>query len=92
MAWDGSFAQDGGLLVLVTEARVILHDDAGDRAIPLEEVSGIIVDEDESRVVVQSGAGRLLAVPMRSASERLELARVLQRAVQQRKLSRDPAP
>ncbi len=85
LAWDGSFAQDGGLLVLVTETRVIRHDDGGDRVVRLEDVSGIIVDEDEGRVVVQSADG-LMAVPMRSAGERLELARVLQRAVQQRKL------
>ncbi len=85
LAWDGSFAQDGGLLVLVTETRIIRHDDGGDRVVRLEDVSGIIVDEDEGRVVVQSADG-LMAVPMRSAGERLELARVLQRAVQQRKL------
>jgi hypothetical protein len=94
LGWDGSFSQDGGLLVLVTDKRLIKHDDSGDHSVALAEISGIVVDEDEGRVVVQTALG-LLAVPMRSSSERLELARVLQRAVQQAKIERadaDAAP
>jgi hypothetical protein len=85
--WDGSFSQDGSLLVLVTEERLIRHDEQGERVIPLIDIVQIIVDEDEGQVVVTTTGDRL-ALPIGSSNERLGFAKALQQAVQQRKLQR----
>jgi hypothetical protein len=47
--WDGSFGQDGGVLVLVTTERMIFRSDDVARTIALLDVTGIVVDEDEGR-------------------------------------------
>jgi len=84
-SYDGSFGQDGSFLVLVTNERVVLHTaEAGDRAIALLDITGIIVDEDEGRVLIKS-VGDALIVPMYWANDRLALAKAVQRAVQARK-------
>jgi len=85
--WDGSFSQDGSLLVLVTEERLIRHDEQGERVIPLQDIVQIIVDEDGGQVVVTTTGDRL-ALPIGSSSERLAFAKALQQAVQRRKALR----
>lgn len=88
-AWDGSFAQDGGVLVLLTDRRLVRHDDRGDVDVALEDIQQIVVDEDEGHIRVKT-TGELLLLPLSSSTDRLAFAGHLQRAVQRRKLESAP--
>lgn len=84
-SWDGSFHQDGSLLVLLTDRRLWRRDATGDVHIELIDVQQIVVDEDEGHVRVKT-AGALMLLPLSTSSERLTFARHLQEAVQASKI------
>ena len=94
-AWDGSVLQDGGLLAVLTDQRLLKRSGAEVSALDLRDVQSIIVNEDDGAVDVVSAGGRL-SLPLRSSDERRAFARLIQTAVQKRKKSahqdEPPAP
>jgi hypothetical protein len=80
-AWDGSVAQDGGLLVVLTDRRVVKRDGDAVRDAPFARLQGIVVDEDEGAVVLALPGG-LLLLPLRTSDERRAFAALIRDAHQ----------
>jgi hypothetical protein len=78
-AWDGSVAQDGGLLVVLTDRRVVKRDGNVVRDAPFARLHGIVVDEDEGVVVLAMPEG-LLLLPLRTSDERRAFAALIRDA------------
>ena len=85
-AWDGSILQDGDLLAVLTDRRLVKKDGELVSAVDLRHVQTIVVNEDEGAVDVVT-AGARLSLPLRSSDERRAFARLVQTEVQRRKKS-----
>ncbi len=83
-AWDGSMAQDGGLLVILSDHRILKKAGGGWSSVDLRDVQTIVVNEDEGSVDVITG-GTGLSLPLRSSEERRTFAHLIQSEVQKRK-------
>lgn len=93
-AWDGSVLQDGSLLVLLTDERLLKHDGEQTTTLALTEVQSIVVNEDDGavEVVVADLTHSIpfrtaMSLPLRSSDERRAFARLLQLEVQRAKKS-----
>lgn len=84
-AWDGSVAQDGSLLALVTDRHVMKRDGEHITRVLLTEVSTIVVNEDDGAVDVYVGSAAAMSLPLRSSDERKAFARWIQTEVQRAK-------
>lgn len=91
-AWDGSIAQDGGLLAVLTDRRVIKKDDDAVTAVALVDVATIVVNEDDGAVDVVTAGGVGVSLPLRSSDERKAFARLIQTEVQRAKREAAPPP
>lgn len=89
-AWDGSIAQDGSLLGLVTDRHVLKRDGESVTRVLLTEVSTIVVNEDDGAVDVYVGSSPALSLPLRSSDERKAFARLIQTEVQRAKREAPP--
>lgn len=78
-AWDGSMAQDGALLVLLTDRRVIKRDGDKVGVAPLGRVKQIAVAEDDGVVALALDDGALL-LPLRTSEERRAFAALVRDA------------
>lgn len=84
-AWDGSILQDGHLLVLLTDQRVISRDGDAIASCALVDVDGIVVNEDEGVVdIVTVGRAHVL-LPLRSLGERAAFAKLVEAEVRRAK-------
>jgi hypothetical protein len=92
-AWDGSIAQNGGLLAVLSDRRVILKDGDDVASVALVDVASIVVNEDRGAVDVITAGGAAVSLPLRSSEERKAFARLIQTEVQRakREASRHPA-
>ncbi len=84
-AWDGSIAQDGSLLALVTDRHVISRDGDHVAHVLLTEIDTIVVNEDNGSVDIYVGSSPALSLPLRSSDERKAFARLIQTEVQRAK-------
>lgn len=78
-AWDGSMAQDGGLLVLLTDRRVIKREADRVGVAPLGKLKQIAVAEDDGVVALALDDGALL-LPLRTSEERRAFAALVRDA------------
>jgi hypothetical protein len=85
-AWDGSVLQDGGLLAVLTDRRLLKRSGDLVTSLDLRDVQTIVVNEDDGAVDVVTASSRL-SLPLRSSDERRAFARLIQTEVQRRKKS-----
>ncbi|MDP2342649.1 MAG: hypothetical protein Q8O67_16950 [Deltaproteobacteria bacterium] len=85
-AWDGSVLQDGGLLAVLTDRRLLKRADELVTSVDLRDVQTIVVNEDDGAVDVVTASARL-SLPLRTSDERRAFARLIQTEVQKRKKS-----
>jgi hypothetical protein len=84
-AWDGSILQDGHLLVLLTDQRVISKEGDAIASCALVDVDAIVVNEDEGVVDVVTVGRQHVLLPLRSLGERAAFAKLVEAEVRRAK-------